>query len=74
MQPQFTLTGGILRFESMGRLIRERLGAEVNIPPPDDVQYVAAIGAAVLGQRRLKARADQLLANAVNASNAEVGS
>jgi predicted CoA-substrate-specific enzyme activase len=74
MQPQFTLTGGILRFESMGRLIRERLGAEVNIPPPDDVQYVAAIGAAVLGQRRLKARADQLVANAVNASNAEVGS
>jgi predicted CoA-substrate-specific enzyme activase len=72
MQPQFTLTGGILRFASMGRLIRERLGAEVNIPPPDDVQYVAALGAAVLGQRRLKARADQL-ANAANASALQVG-
>jgi predicted CoA-substrate-specific enzyme activase len=59
MQPQFTLTGGILRFASMGRLMRERLGAEVNIPPPDDVQYVAALGAAVLGQRRLEARAGQ---------------
>jgi predicted CoA-substrate-specific enzyme activase len=72
MQPQFTLTGGILRFESMGRLIRERLGAEVNIPPPDDVQFVAALGAAVLGQRRLKARAEQVLANAATGLDAEV--
>ena len=72
MQPQFTLTGGILRFESMGRLIRERLGAEVNIPPPDDVQFVAALGAAVLGQRRLKARAEQALANAATGLDAEV--
>jgi predicted CoA-substrate-specific enzyme activase len=63
MQPQFTLTGGILRFASMGRLMRERLGADVNIPPADDVQFVAAIGAAVLAQRRLKSRADQVLAS-----------
>jgi predicted CoA-substrate-specific enzyme activase len=72
MQPQFTLTGGILRFESMGRLIRERLGADVNIPPADDVQFVAALGAAVLGQRRLKARAEQVLANAATGLDAEV--
>ena len=56
MQPQFTLTGGILRFPTMGALMRARLGADVNIPPPQDVQFVAAIGAAVLGQRRLAAR------------------
>ena len=68
MQPQFTLTGGILRFASMGRLMRERLGAEVNIPPADDVQYVAALGAAVLGQRRLKTRADQLHVNDAQSS------
>lgn len=72
MQPQFTLTGGILRFASMGRLMRERLGAEVNIPPADDVQYVAALGAAVLGQRRLRARADQPPANAANIHTAQV--
>jgi predicted CoA-substrate-specific enzyme activase len=71
MQPQFTLTGGILRFASMGQLIRERLGADVNIPPADDVQYVAALGAAVLGQRRLKVRAEQLLASTVDQSHAE---
>jgi predicted CoA-substrate-specific enzyme activase len=71
MQPQFTLTGGILRFASMGRLMRERLGAEANIPPADDVQYVAALGAAVLGQRRLKARTTLPLANAASAQAAE---
>ena len=58
MQPQFTLTGGILRFATMGALMRARLGADVNIPPPEDVQFAAAIGAAVLGQRRLAARDD----------------
>ena len=71
MQPQFTLTGGILRFASMGQLIRERLGADVNIPPADDVQYVAALGAAVLGQRRLKARAEQLPAGTVDHTHVE---
>jgi activator of 2-hydroxyglutaryl-CoA dehydratase len=63
MQPQFTLTGGILRFASMGRLMRERLGADVNIPPADDVQFVAALGAAFLGQRRLKALAERQAAD-----------
>ena len=59
MQPEFTLTGGILRFGSMGRLMRERLGTAVNVPPPEDVQFVGAIGAAVLGQRRLKSRGER---------------
>ena len=59
MQPEFTLTGGILRFASMGRLMRERLGTAVNVPPPEDVQFVGAIGAAVLGQRRLKSRGER---------------
>ena len=53
LEPEFTLVGGILRFESMGHLLRERLGAAVNVPPEDVVQFVAALGAAVLGQRRL---------------------
>jgi predicted CoA-substrate-specific enzyme activase len=54
MEPEFTLVGGILRFESMARLVRERLGAAVNVPPEDQVQYVAALGAAVLARRRLE--------------------
>ena len=66
MQPEFTLTGGILRFPSMGRLMRERLGASANVPPAADVQFVAAIGAAVLGQRRLKARAEGRLSTSLN--------
>ena len=72
MQPQFTLTGGILRFPSMGTLMRDRLGAEVNIPPADDVQYVAALGAAVLGHRRLKARAEGRLADAPGVRSVQV--
>ena len=73
MQPQFTLTGGILRFASMGRLIRERLGRDVNIPPPDDVQFVAAFGAAVLGHRRLAQRAEPRPTNGTDSLSAPVG-
>ncbi|HLC02626.1 MAG TPA: acyl-CoA dehydratase activase [Anaerolineales bacterium] len=53
MEPEVTLAGGILRFEKMTKVIRERLEMDVNVPPGDQVQYVGAIGAAVLGQRRL---------------------
>jgi len=54
MEPEFTLIGGILRFETMSRVIRERLKANVNVPEGDMVQFTTALGAAVLGQRRLK--------------------
>lgn len=53
MEPGVTLAGGILRFKTMAKLIRERLEIEVNVPPGDQVQFLGAIGAAVLGQRRL---------------------
>jgi len=53
MEPEFTLIGGIMRFETMARVVREAVRAEVNVPPPDMVQYVSALGAALLGQRRL---------------------
>ena len=52
LQPEYTLVGGILRFESMGRLLVERLGSAVNIPPGDLPQFVGALGAASLGQKR----------------------
>ena len=54
LEPEYTLVGGILRFESMGRLLRERLGAAVNLSPQDVVQFVAALGAAVLARQRLE--------------------
>ncbi len=53
LEPEYTLVGGILRFDSMGRLLRQTLGAAVNVPPADLVQFVGALGAAVLGRRRL---------------------
>ncbi|MDE3135934.1 MAG: 2-hydroxyglutaryl-CoA dehydratase [Acidobacteriota bacterium] len=54
MQPEYTLIGGILRFETMARVVREKLKADVNVPPEHMVQFVGALGAALLAQRRLK--------------------
>jgi len=52
-EPEYTLMGGILRFETMARSVREQLKSEVNVPDPEMVQYVGALGAAILGHRRL---------------------
>lgn len=54
MEPEFTLVGGILRFETMVDVVGEALGAEVNVPEGDLVQYISALGAAVLGHQRLQ--------------------
>ncbi len=53
MEPEFTLIGGILRFSTMVRVIRESLQAQVNVPEGDLVQFVAALGAARLGHLRM---------------------
>ncbi len=52
MEPEFTLIGGILRFETMAQVIRNQLGAAVNVPAGDSVQFVTALGAALLGRKR----------------------
>ncbi|MBI3871987.1 MAG: 2-hydroxyglutaryl-CoA dehydratase [candidate division Zixibacteria bacterium] len=52
-EPEFTLTGGILRFPLMADAVRRQLGCEVNVPAGEMVQFVAALGAAILAQRRL---------------------
>ena len=57
MEPEYTLVGGILRFESLASEIREQLGEEVNVPEGDMVQFAAAIGAAYLGKQRVGMRA-----------------
>ena len=54
MEPEFTLIGGILRFERMAEVIREELGTEVNVPEGELVQFTSALGAGLLGQRRLE--------------------
>lgn len=59
MQPEFTLIGGILRFETMATVIRGHLQTDVNVPPGDMVQFTSALGAAVLGHRRLQKLRDE---------------
>ena len=53
MEPEFTLIGGILRFERMVDVVRKELNSEVNVPAGDLVQFVSAFGAALLGMKRL---------------------
>ena len=53
-EPEFTLIGGILRFPLMADAVKRQLGCDVNVPVGEMVQFVAALGAALLGQRRLK--------------------
>jgi predicted CoA-substrate-specific enzyme activase len=58
MEREVTLVGGILRFESMTGLMRDRLGDAANVLSAEIVQYVAALGAAVLGRQRLQSKGD----------------
>ena len=53
-EPEFTLIGGILRFESMAKAVRKQLDCDVNVAPAEMVQFVSALGAALLGRIRLK--------------------
>jgi predicted CoA-substrate-specific enzyme activase len=64
LEPEFTLIGGILRFARMAEVVRRELGAAVNVPPDDLVQYIAALGAARLGRRRLAQMAERGVAAA----------
>lgn len=54
MEPEFTLIGGILRFKTMADVVRNELRTEVNVPEGDMVQFTSALGAAILGHRRLE--------------------
>ena len=56
-EPEFTLVGGILRWERMAEVIRERLDTEVNVPEGELPQFTAALGCALLGHVRLRTRA-----------------
>ena len=72
MEPEFTLVGGILRFETMVRVIREKLGLAVNVPEGDLVQYTAALGAALLARHRLLKVHDPTLTEKVEVVDVKV--
>jgi predicted CoA-substrate-specific enzyme activase len=59
MEPEVTLAGGILRFPSMVDVIREKLDVAVNMPPDDLVQFLGAVGAAVLAHLRIRKLAQE---------------
>ncbi len=52
-QPEYTLIGGILRFETMAKAVETALKKKVTLLPGDTCQLACAIGAAVLGHVRL---------------------
>lgn len=53
-EPGYTLVGGILRWQRMAVVIRERMQTEVNVPEGDMPQFTAALGCAILGHIRLR--------------------
>ncbi len=68
-EPEFTLVGGILRFETMAAAVRERLGCDVNVPAGEMCQLTSALGAATLGHLRLeKLRSERASAGAPRAA------
>ena len=62
-EPEYTLIGGILRFETMARAVRAQLKREVNVPTEDTVQFVTVLGAAILGQHRVRKLAQEQAAS-----------
>jgi activator of 2-hydroxyglutaryl-CoA dehydratase len=54
MEGEVTLIGGVALQAGMVEALQGKLGAKVNVPP--DCDYVCALGAALLGHKRLAAR------------------
>jgi predicted CoA-substrate-specific enzyme activase len=53
MVPEITVIGGIMQFETMAQVARQHLKTTVNVPETPLVQFIPALGAALLGQQRL---------------------
>ncbi len=66
------MIGGILRFETMAASVHKQLNAPVNVPQGDMVQFVAALGAAVLGLRRLAKLREETVAAPMSAGGPEL--
>ena len=54
MEGEVTLIGGVALQAGMVKALQEKLGVKVNVPP--DCDYVCALGAALLGHKRLAAK------------------
>ena len=54
MEGEVTFIGGVALQAGIVKALQEKLGAKVNVPP--DCDYVCALGAALLGHKRLAAR------------------
>lgn len=66
-EPEYTLIGGILRWEKMKEVISHQLKSVVNVPLNDMPQFTAALGCALLGHIRLKKLKKQpVVANQLN--------
>lgn len=62
-EPEFTLVGGILRWEKMAQIMAGKLPGKTNVPEGDLPQFTAALGCALLGHVRLqKLRQEQMAA------------
>ncbi|MGI9100993.1 MAG: 6-hydroxycyclohex-1-ene-1-carbonyl-CoA dehydrogenase [Terriglobales bacterium] len=55
MTDEITFIGGVARQQGLVAALEQRLGVKVNVP--EDCDYVCAVGAALLGLRRMAARA-----------------
>ena len=53
-EPEYTLIGGILNFETMATTLATALAHPVNVPPDGWCMFASALGAALLGQERLQ--------------------
>ncbi len=56
MKQELTLIGGVARQAGIAKALEERLQVKVNIPP--DCDFVCALGAALLGLKRLSSKRD----------------
>ncbi|MBC8514813.1 2-hydroxyglutaryl-CoA dehydratase [bacterium] len=57
--PGYSLIGGIMRFSTMPKAVKDALEGEVNIPEGEMTQYIAALGSALLGHLRLERLASE---------------
>ncbi|MEK7329648.1 MAG: acyl-CoA dehydratase activase [Candidatus Eisenbacteria bacterium] len=54
LEPEVTLTGGMVHNPAMVRVLEERVGLPINVSP--EAEYAGALGAALLGRRRYEKR------------------
>jgi (R)-2-hydroxyacyl-CoA dehydratese activating ATPase len=59
-EPEYALTGGLVRVPLLRRALEEGLGAPFHVPPDGLGVYAGAVGAALLARERLRKRMERL--------------